>query len=270
MLGLLEILQAKNISLGSYKVHLATKSKTAPPPLEAFFDGTFKHWQETQNAKNFQCDNILSLINLDNDMWLFAGVYKVLGVEKGIAEPFLYRTELLPGQDDLIARVIVRYQRSFRNSYIWGHKYGKLLEVAEIRPQPMSIREFPGYNKVIVSHRELRLIVAQQEPSWKSALKNVKGIYLISDISNGKHYVGCVYEGGNIWQRWEKYASNGHGENVELQTLMVAEGISYAENFQYSILEIEDLNATEEYIKEREKYWKKALLSRRPYGYNAN
>ncbi len=52
----------------------------------------------------------------------FAGVYKVLGVTEGIAQPYLYQTELLPNQDDLIGKVIVRYKRLYRASDIWGHK----------------------------------------------------------------------------------------------------------------------------------------------------
>ena len=268
MLGLLEILKARNIPLGSYKIHLATGND--PAPLDAFFEGRFKEWQEEQNNHNFSCDQILGLISMNNGLWLFAGVYQVLGFEKGVSPPYLYHTELLPGQDDLIGRVIVKYVRKFRSSYIWGKKYGNLLEVAEIRPQRISIREFPGYNKVIVSYRELRLIVAQQEQSWKSALKNVQGVYLISDTSNGKHYVGSTYDAGNFWARWESYSHSGHGGNKELIALLKSNGDGYAENFQYSVLEIADLNEQKEAIIKRENYWKEALLSRTPFGYNAN
>jgi len=269
MLRLLEILQTKNITLGSYKVHLATKTRNAPSPLDAFFEGKFKRWQEEQNAKNFKCDTILSLISLDNDLWLFAGVYKVIGVTQGTAAGFIYQTELLPDQDDLIGRVIIRYQREFRNSYVWGHRYGMLLEVAEIRSQRMSIREFPGFNKVIVSYRELRFIVSQQEPGWKSALQSVQGIYLISDISNGKHYVGSTYGTSSIWDRWGNYVSNGHGGNTELEKLIHSQGINYSENFQFSVLEIADLYVSKDVLINRENYWKEALLTRR-HGYNAN
>lgn len=270
MLSLLELLQAKNIVLKDYKIHLATVSPTASlTPLDAYFEGTFQEWQDSQNAKNFECEHILALIGLERNLWLFVGVFRVLEVEKGTDTPWRYHTELLPDQQDLIGRVMVRFGREFRQSYVWGHNYGHLLEVAEIKPQRMSIREFPGFNQAILSYRQLRLIVEQQEPSWKFALQNVRGVYLISDQFNGKHYVGCTYDEGSIWQRWVSYAQNGHGSNEKLQDLIQIYGLEYAENFQYSILEIADLNATKERILPREKYWKDALLTRQ-HGYNAN
>jgi hypothetical protein len=268
MLTLLDIFKIRNIALGKYKLHLATEPNQAL--LQTFLEGKFQRYQEEQHRLNFQCDHIVGLIDLYNDAWLFAGVYKVLGVGKGTNIEYLYQTELMPGLDDLIGRVIVHFERPSRQSYVWGDRYGHLLEVVEIKPQRMSIREFPGYNKVIVTYRELGLIVAQQEPSWKAALENVQGVYLIADRSNGKLYVGSAYGGEGIWQRWMSYALTGHGGNKELITLIESEGLKYCENFQYSILEIADIHTMDELIIERENYWKNALLSRKPHGYNVN
>jgi hypothetical protein len=267
MLNLLDILRAKSVTPENYKIHLA--SGTNPTPLEAFLGGHFQHWQDTQNNKNFQCDNIVSLIGLGADRWLFAGVYKVLGVEKGVDSPYLYRTELLPNQDDLIGRTVVRYKKEHRASYVWGHRYAKHLDVAEIMPRRISIGDFPGYNAVRISDRTLKLIVSHEEPSWKAALSNVKGVYLISDTSTGRLYVGIATAEGSLWQRWECYAATGHGGNVELKILLTQHGSDYADNFQYAILEIADSHATTEFIESRECYWKDVLLSRK-FGYNKN
>jgi hypothetical protein len=267
MLNLVEILKAKGIFLENYKIHLATGIN--PTPLEAFHTGQFKEWQEAQNNRNFPCEHILALISLEGDRWLFAGVYEVCGVRRGTTSPYLYQTELLPSQDDLIGRVIIRYKRQYRASYIWGHKYGKYLEVAEIRPAAMSIEEFPGYDNAIVSHRVLKAIVDQQEQTWKSALSNVKGTYLIVDTSNGKMYVGSATADGGIWQRWESYVNTGHGGNDRLKELLQTNGIEYANNFQYVVLEIADSHSTRDFIVSRETYWKQALLSRQ-FGYNSN
>ena len=267
MLNLIDVLRAKGIPLENYKIHLATGSN--PPPLEAFLEGKFKEWQERQNNKNFECDSVLSLISLEADRWLFAGVYKVLGVSAGVESPYEYRTKLVPGQDDLVGRVIVRYKRQYRASYIWGHKYAKHLEIAEIKPGPVSIGAFPGYNDVVVSHRMLGMVVSQQEPTWKAALSNVKGVYLISDTTSGKMYVGSATGEGGLWKRWESYAATGHGGNAELKALLAAKGIRHADNFQYSVLEIADSHATIEFVQSREAYWKDALLTRQ-FGYNSN
>ncbi len=267
MLNLVDLLKIKNIPLENYKIHLATGVNS--PPLDAFLAGTFQEWQDRQNQKNFQCDYILSLISIEGDKWVFAGVYKVLGVSKGVTEPYRYQTELLPNQDDFIGKVIVRYKRLYRASYIWGHKYSKHLEVFEVRSEPLSIEQFPGYNNVTIRHGKLKIIAAQNEATWKTALSNVKGVYLISDSLTGKLYVGSATGEGGIWQRWQSYAVTGHGGNSELKALIKSKGFEYAENFQYSILEIADSHATQEYITGREIYWKNAVLSRE-FGYNSN
>ena len=51
------------VDLSSYKVHLATGNDW--PPLDAFFEGRFKEWQEHQNGRNFSRDMIVGLIHLD-------------------------------------------------------------------------------------------------------------------------------------------------------------------------------------------------------------
>jgi len=266
-LNLVDLLKVNGVQFDNYKIHLATG--VDHPPLDAFLTGAFKEWQERQNQKNFQCDFILSLISVDDDKWVFAGIYKVLGVTKGTTQPYLYQTKLLPNQEDLIGKVIVRYKRTSRASYIWGHKYSRYLEVFEIRAEPLSIEQFPGYNNVTIRYGKLKIIVAQKETTWKTALSNVKGVYLIADCLTGKLYVGSATGEGGIWQRWESYAITGHGGNTELKALIKSKGFEYAENFQYSILEIADSHATHEYITGREAYWKNAVLSR-IFGYNSN
>ena len=61
----------------------------------------------------------------------------------------------------------------------------------------------------------------------------------------------------------------GHGGNVELKAVLAKNGQEHVSKFQYSILEIADSHASDEYVRERESYWKEALLSR-SFGYNKN
>lgn len=67
MIRLLDLISLAGIKLGDYKIHCATG--VDPTPLEAFFDGQFKQWQEYQNQQNFRCDHIISLIHLGADRW---------------------------------------------------------------------------------------------------------------------------------------------------------------------------------------------------------
>ena len=86
MIRLVDLLSTQGIALGRYKIHLATPGKTSP--LEAYWQGTFKEWQEQQNGRNFECETVVGLIHRGEDRWLFAGVYRILGVTKGVKTPF--------------------------------------------------------------------------------------------------------------------------------------------------------------------------------------
>ncbi len=112
-------------------------------------------------------------------------------------------------------------------------------------------------------------IIRDNIPSWRSALSNVKGVYLIADKLTGKQYVGSAYGDECIWQRWSAYAKDGHGGNRELQNLLSERGEKYKYNFKYSILEVCNMNLGNEYIIGRESYWKEVLQTRE-FGLNKN
>lgn len=255
------------LNLKSYKIHLATGYPN--PPLEAFFEGKFKEWQEYQTRKNFPCDMVIGLIELTKNKWLFAGVYKVLGHTKKSDKHIEYSTELVSGQDDLIGRIVVYHERLGRASYLVGKIDGSEFYVSEIKEKKLSIEEFPGYDSVCISHNKLKIVISQNIQSWNGALSNMKGVYLISDTASGKLYVGSATGDSGIWQRWSSYVTNGHGGNKELRGLLSEKPKGYETNFQYSILEIADSHTSDEYVLQRESYWKNVLISRE-FGYNSN
>jgi len=270
MLRLLQLVNLAGITLGQFKIHCATGNN--PTPLEAYFDGKFKDWQERQNQRNFECDSIVALIALDGDRWLFAGIYAVRGVKQRRKRGkiwFQYSTEEVPGLEHLTGRAVVRFQKKFRASYLRGEKYGDRLLVSEIRDQRMSVGDFPGYNSVLLSYPLLCTIIRENLPSWRSALGNVSGVYVITDNRTGKLYVGSAYGGDGIWQRWRAYAKNGHGGNKELKVLLQKRGQDYVQHLQLSVLEVCDLNASKDYVISRETHWKDILRSRE-FGYNVN
>lgn len=272
MIKLIDLIHLTGLSLGKYKIHCATGFN--PTPLEAFYGGEFKKWQEYQRNKNFRCDNILSLIHLGGTDWLFAGIYKVLGAKAkstGDNSWFEYKTLEIQGLDHLSGRTIVTFNKKFRASYLKGENHIDSLIVKEIKPERLSIGDFPGYNEILIPFRILMMIVHQNIESWRTALSNVNGVYIITDTTNGKHYIGSAYGGGGIWNRWSSYAATGHGGNKELVELLNGEGkgIEHAMNFLFTILELIDLNASKDHVICRESHWKDALMSR-AYGYNKN
>ncbi|MFC1745653.1 GIY-YIG nuclease family protein [Candidatus Riflebacteria bacterium] len=268
MMKLTEFLIAAKIPLNleNYKIHLATSKSY--PPLDAFYEGKFKEWQENQRNKNFQCDMVISLIELRKNKWLFAGVYKILGHEKN-GNQIKYRTKLLPNQENLVGRLIIHHQRKFRQAYLKGKKNSDNFFISELKEKRLILHDFPGYHSVLISYRQLKSIVEQNIESWYGALSNLKGVYLITDTVNGKLYVGSAIGSTGIWQRWNDYVKSGHGGNKMLKKILKLEGNSYKFNFQFSILEIGDSHASDDYILERESYWKNVLRSRE-FGLNSN
>jgi hypothetical protein len=63
--------------------------------------------------------------------------------------------------------------------------------VWQILPDTFDNDLFPGYGKVNISWEGLKRVLDKE--SWKTALQNQKGVYLITDKSNGKMYVGSAY-----------------------------------------------------------------------------
>ncbi|MDP2302551.1 MAG: GIY-YIG nuclease family protein [Ignavibacteria bacterium] len=251
------------------KVHLAISERDRYEPLYAFVNNKFKVWQENQTKKNFEKQFILSLIYYRQNEWLFAGIYKSISVKQINEKHYEYDTKLLDIKTELIGRLIINFPKTFRASYIHYYKYYQEFEVSELLKNRITIEPFPGYENVIVDYDYLKSIYDNEDKSWNTALNSVFGIYLIVDKKNGKNYVGSAYGKNSIWSRWNNYIKNGHGGNKKLVKLIQSKGMSYCQNYQFSILEIFSKVMSKDEIIKRESYWKKKLLSRE-FGYNDN
>ncbi|MCA1919111.1 MAG: GIY-YIG nuclease family protein [Flavobacterium piscis] len=254
-------------NLTKYKVHLATGQKDNDP-LIAFLQDKFKEWQESQANRNFERDYIVSLISYDTSEWLFAGIYKSID-SKLVKKRYKYKTELLDLHSDLIGRLIIRYKKKFRQSYPYLENIIDDLDVSQILKEKYSIIDFPGYENTIIDFNYLQTIIKKNDKSWCTALQNVKGVYLITDKTNGKQYVGSAYGEYSFWSRWAQYAESGHGGNIELKSIIEENGKNYAQNFQFSILELHTKITDDNKIIEREQHWKNVLLTKE-FGYNKN
>lgn len=283
MIKLLDVLGIDTVEkMCDYKVHFATGSGDKMRPYNAFLTGDFKEWQEAQTQRNFSRKYVLSLIYYKPNYWLFGGVYKILPtplveIHNGNWTGWKYDTELVDIQTDLIGRAVIYYKKDYRASYprlemVVSNEEGmspRDMYISEMFDKQVSIEDFPGFDKVNIDYATLQMIVDGQLHTWKSVLSNVKGIYLIVDKKTGKQYVGSAYGDECFWQRWSAYAKDGCGGNVELSSLIKKHGADYRYNFKYSILEICNMNIGNEYIIERENYWKQVLLTRE-FGLNQN
>lgn len=250
-----------------YKVHFAV-NPSDDDPLHAFFKGEFKEWQEWQAKKNFERDFILSFIYYEGNEWLFAGIYRSIS-SKWTGKLYKYDTELLDIAQDLIGRLVIQFEKDFRNSYVYLERHRHKFKISRVFKERLAIMDFPGFENVRIDFSYLQTIIDKGEKSWKTALSSVNGIYLITDKQTGKLYVGSGYGEDGFWGRWGQYANSGHGYNVELKDLIKKKGIEYAQNFQFSILEIKSKTIDKEEIISRETHWKEVLFSR-DFGYNKN
>ncbi|HEX9828317.1 MAG TPA: GIY-YIG nuclease family protein [Flavobacteriaceae bacterium] len=251
------------------KIHLAIKPNNGENPLHVFWNGRFKEWQEWQNQKNFERPYIFSLIHFSGTNWLFAGVYEQLGREK-VDNHYEYKTVLSPINRSLVGRLLVEFPKSFRATYLKGENYLEQMKISEIFKFPSSFQHFPGYDRVKILFKELEPIIQWGEATWKTALENMKGIYLITDLLNGNQYVGSAYGDKAFWNRWSEYMANGHGGNKLLKRVIKESGFDYAiNNYQMSILEVMNSNSAKEDVIQRENFWKE-VLGTRAFGLNSN
>lgn len=280
MIKLLDVLGINKDNMADYKVHFAVGAKDPLEPYKKFLIGGFKDWQEEQKNKNFTKKYILSLIYYAKDTWMFAGVYQVLpGEPKPIQIDdwlgFKYKTRLVLNQKDLIGRAFIHYEKEFRQSYPNLNLLptnGKPLSdmaIDYIVTKTSNIDDFPGLETLNIDYDVLKTVINENISSWKTALSNVKGVYLVTDTLTGKHYVGSVYGEDSIWQKWAEFVKNGHGGKEELKKLLQQKGSKYKSNFKYSILEVCNMNLGNEYIIKREAHWKDVLMSRK-FGLNKN
>lgn len=265
------------------KIHVAQKAG-ATRPLDVF-TCSFDEWQNVWNGSfhNNHCWNrkyIFSMIELpaQPDLWLFGGMFEVLSHHKGKSrrgkEGVLYEVDLVDVGKSMIGRLVIHWVKDARAK---GRKPENMLSnmlVSEILPELYAGEDFPGYANINHNYAVLEKLWMDSKPDWVAALTHSHGVYLITDRSTGMRYIGSAYGEEGIWSRWGDYfSSGGHAGNKLLKKHLSARnhGVDYArENFQISLLEQASSRDSEQYIIQRESYWKEVLMTRGTFGLNEN
>lgn len=144
----------------------------------------------------------------------------------------------IPAFDDLEGRVIVGWNYPTR-SYDYWLDWNKPTQVLELHA-PGSFERFQGYARVFLTFDELRTIINNpgNNRDWHAALAAVKGIYLVTNTTDGTAYVGKAAGARGFLGRWAEYVtSGGHGGNVELRERIVASP-TYVSGLRWSILHV--------------------------------
>ena len=254
----------------NYKLHLARYNGHVQP-LNVFVRDRedWHYWNRHRGNRNvFTREFIFSLIDFypQRDRWLFGGIYRITGRPAD-----RYEIELDPHTEPFVGRLKINLKSPGRNrAFNFDNQFGNMI-VDELLPEVYTGEPFVGFQNICLTFPELETLVATQRPDWRAALLHAKGIYLITDSSNGKRYVGSAYGDSGLWSRWECYSGTGHGHNDDLCKLIEAKGLDHArQHFTFALLEHFTPGTEDPHILARETHWKRVLLTRGEFGYNLN
>lgn len=231
--------------------------------IDTLLDGHYSNYKKNKSYKVGQITVGFIRINTSENLWLLFHIGRVTK-DLNIQSCMGYEYETLYDYEKYFGRIIVRFKNKSQNMVRKAISVIDDCEISQILPDIFDNDIFPGYDKVNVSWNELSRVITKD--TWITALRNQKGIYLITDTSNGKMYIGSAYGDEMILNRWESYVQTGHGGNKALRNLAFKHIKTY---FRYSILDIFKSTTESQIIIERENWWKETLLSRK-FGYNAN
>lgn len=221
--------------------HQDTRFRGRPTPYSLWLaqDGRFETYQAIQRPGTFRVGWVTaSFVKTFAGETLFAGVYQVGAagplppdVHCPIAGPddpkegsLLHQVTRRPELAELEGRLFIDWGPGTRSwVQLAGNQDKGVLEIRASRSEP----PFPGFREFVLDLQELEAI----PESWKTALRSVGGIYLLTCRRTGDLYVGAAYGAEGFFGRWRQYAADGHGGNVLLRAGLRRE-------FQVSVLEV--------------------------------
>jgi hypothetical protein len=154
-------------------------------------------------------------------------------------------------------RLMIGWPGLERSWYRWADRNS--FPVEAIATESLFEAPMPPWQELTLTWSELALL----PKPWVAALAQWRGIYLITDISDGRQYVGSAAGSENILQRWRDYARSGHGGNKLLRARTPS-------GFRFSILERVSPDLAEAEVVRVENGWKARLFTRAPLELNEN
>lgn len=250
--------------------HRDNRFKVTPYSVWRTDADAFRIYNSIQLPKKFnKADYIASFVVTPAGETLFTGIYENSGIgdaPQGTVCPVsgeifkdnkgvFYDLKLTDYLSDYSGRVSIDWGGGAIAWVQWANRQPK--SIVEIRKQ-FEEPVFPGFENFSVHLDEVNKL----PENWKSVLRSVHGVYLLAHLTTGQLYVGSAYGKCGFLQRWEEYAANGHGGNVELIKLK-------SRNFRLSVLKVCASDADVNDVTGSESNWKHRLCSR-SLGLNAN
>ena len=248
---------------------------------KCYSDAFVEEYQKIQKQNFFnKCEYLLSFISGPGTSAKFYGCYSVgqgvLATKDLMIEGFpvpemfdkkRYYYDLTESQllSDLKNRLIINWGKAAISWHQWATNDKEVLAIQE-NPK----YAFGGYEKVVLSFSELKDII--EDPilyeNWHTALASVYAIYLITDITCGKQYIGSAYGSGGLLERWKCYIITKDGGNKGMKDIICSNPDRY-EHFRFSILQVLPKTITEDGVIDIENLYKSKLMTKE-YGMNEN
>lgn len=146
------------------------------------------------------------------------------GRQPDMEDCLAFNLEPLGHYSDWVGKLTVEWPRPAQNWWRWAGR-GRF-PVETIVEDSRFAQGLPDWRKLILSWNELNALPA----TWRAALAEWRGVYLIHDVERRSSYVGSAGGVDNILGRWLGCAATGHGGNRELRK-------SDPTNLRFSILE---------------------------------
>ncbi|MCL2249695.1 MAG: GIY-YIG nuclease family protein [Oscillospiraceae bacterium] len=248
---------------------------------EGFYEQLYATYDNSGDRRFLDNDIVFQFIEIKPKSWLLVEVGIIVDFAGCKKDDWFYaKANSLAEYESYLGRVIVDKQND-RNSFYVEPAITDKVAVTEVLSKTYleSAETFSGYDNVSKSYGVLKRILNTSE--WWNPLREIYGVYVITDRATGKQYVGSAYGDDGVAGRWTVYLEKGYdkfrnetGEypNKKLRELVEKKGIGYVqEYFQYTLLEIfPKTEPGKRKALEREIHWKKALQTKGEFGYNAN
>ncbi|MBQ8176194.1 MAG: GIY-YIG nuclease family protein [Oscillospiraceae bacterium] len=277
-LTLRDLVEKSSIDLS--RVRLIRHALSNPDCKKSYDHGYFDLYNSHQKIKFSEVGDywIVFKSGLGTTAILY-NVYRVTGktpdneytFEEGCTEHAIegcaiYSLEPVEEFSEYIDRLIIDWGKDTIN---W-HKDTLNPKIVAITPTKNFLTQsFNGYDDFVLSFDELSEIIYNQTDDWYKALSSVNAVYIITDITNGKQYIGSSWNiKDGLWDRWKFYVDTHDGGNIEFKNILDANPEQYR-NFRFAILQVLPKNVSKDTAEEIENRWKKKLFSRE-FGNNKN
>ena len=277
-LTLKDLLEKSSIDLS--RVKLIRHALSNPDCKRSYDHGYFDLYNSHQKIKFSEIGDYWIVFKSESGTTaILYNVYRVTGktpdneyiFEEGCTEHAeegcaIYSLEPVEEFNEYIGRLVIEW----KNARGWYQKKLDKKIIAITYSKNGLAQSFNNYDDFVLSFGELSEIIHNQTDDWYKALSSVNAVYIITDTTNNKQYIGSSWNiKDGLWDRWKIYIDTHDGGNVEFKEILKSNPEQYRK-FNFAILQVLPKNVSKTTAESAETKWKKKLNTYYPLGYNKN